>query len=472
MPAHGPNRAHSYHITPLYKELSARQADPNRVEALLRAGESPNALTLAGKKAFGGPLFEAMGAAKRADGDAQLVRLLLKYKATPDAPRSDGMTPLMRSTQFNLIDGVRALMDYGADVNAVDRMGRTALHYASYYGHSGICSVLIEGGADVNHYQKDGLCALDYAVQRNCTEAARVLLQNSARIEHPELAAVRTKYTDEPLYKAVLSNAVNLLNLLLKYGANPDVSTASGDYPLLCAVNCGHSGMVSSIIRHGGSTRVLRPGGAGALDLAVHHNKPESLMALATMAPETMNSIRVQAMINMSKSKANRRAVLAALVLIKGFCNNHGVDSLRLAILTGDIEAVRFNIEKNRLLVPACDDFCIADAPAGYLVRPPPHRIKDLFSLNRTRPTRCGKKEIQTLLERRLLPWSRYRHRNFSKGLRRAVLVILLISQRMRRRDFKAGVSAGTRSNLNQLPQLPGELWELMLHVLSCGEFY
>ena len=65
------------------------------------------------------------------NGDPETIMVLLAHHADPNAPESNGVTPLIQAADAGNSGAVRLLLQHGADPNARARDGRTALARAS-----------------------------------------------------------------------------------------------------------------------------------------------------------------------------------------------------------------------------------------------------------------------------------------------------------------------------------------------------
>jgi ankyrin repeat protein len=115
-------------------------------------------------------------------GDAESMKLLIKYHALIDLPNSMGVTPLMAAAgmghSFNPSRGrfktdeegaedVKLLQAAGAKVNDADNQGMTALHSAAEHGWNDTVKVLVADGADLQPKSSIGLTPIDYAAGRH-----------------------------------------------------------------------------------------------------------------------------------------------------------------------------------------------------------------------------------------------------------------------------------------------------------------
>jgi ankyrin repeat protein len=111
-------------------------------------------------------------------GDAESVKLLLKYHPIVDLPNSDGVTPLMAAAgmghSFNPTRGryktdedgaecVKLLQEAGGQINGHSQDGQTALHAAAEHGWNDTVKLLVADGADLQPKDRLGLTPIDRA---------------------------------------------------------------------------------------------------------------------------------------------------------------------------------------------------------------------------------------------------------------------------------------------------------------------
>lgn len=89
---------------------------------------------------------------------------------------------LIRAAQDGDLSEVRRLASEGFDVNLMDEIERAALHYAIEGEHYNVAQWLLENGANVNLHNEDmiGETALALAVQRDYPEMVELLLKFGA----------------------------------------------------------------------------------------------------------------------------------------------------------------------------------------------------------------------------------------------------------------------------------------------------
>ena len=132
-------------------------------------------------------------------------------------------TPLMSAVRQNRVETVKVLIDNGADVNAKIQGNTevTALMIAARYGYTEIMKILIDNGADVNAKSDSGYTALMRAARNGQTKAVKILIQNHAAINLYNNGGVNYDGVSA-LWHAAKHNHLDIVNMLLENGANPD----------------------------------------------------------------------------------------------------------------------------------------------------------------------------------------------------------------------------------------------------------
>lgn len=91
-----------------------------------------------------------------AAGHLNLVKVLVKYKASVNSATKTNSTPLRAACFDGHFEIAKYLIQHGADIEIANRHGHTCLMIACYKGHFEISKFLVECGADVNRKSVKG----------------------------------------------------------------------------------------------------------------------------------------------------------------------------------------------------------------------------------------------------------------------------------------------------------------------------
>jgi ankyrin repeat protein len=247
-------------------------------------------------------------------GHKSMVELLLNHKARVDAADKENWTPLHLAAQKGFSSIVDVLLAHGANVNARGGWEDTPLHLAVVNGFRSVVELLLSKGADVNaiatsvpdpangtssgtplHLAANrgdllmtellltnkanpnltdsaGKTPLDLAAAKGNVAVAEALLGHGAEVNASNADIGQKGWT--ALHYAVIANQKEMVNLLLKNKADPNVeietgfsvnkpgqptlatrgslgssgSAAAGYTPLLLAVTKGYADLVDPLL--------------------------------------------------------------------------------------------------------------------------------------------------------------------------------------------------------------------------------
>jgi uncharacterized protein len=192
--------------------------------------QDDNEVVVAGLVGSGGGGLTALTFAAR-EGDLESTKLLLAAGADVNQATEYGWTPLLTATNNRHYVLGKYLMEHGADVNKANKGSWTPLYIATDNRN-------IEGG--------------DYPVPKpdmDHLEYIKLLLEHGADPNRPakDNTLTRTIFTMQwfyedgctPFVRAAQSSDVELMQLLLDWGADPFLKTAFGDTALTAAGGIG-----------------------------------------------------------------------------------------------------------------------------------------------------------------------------------------------------------------------------------------
>jgi ankyrin repeat protein/HEAT repeat protein len=193
-----------------------------------------------------------------AAGSGRAVVLLMERKFDVNGRDADGCAPLHYGAMSGKREVVLALLNAGAGINAKNAKGYTPLVMATRGDHRDMVACLIAKGGDVSAKAEDGLTPLHAAV--SC--GAKVVWYPSFMAEIGALVPqARTFPVDDG----------ELVRMLLKHGANPNVATdREGATPLHMAVLVRHRAAAEALLAGGAdpNTRAMNSDHGTALHIA------------------------------------------------------------------------------------------------------------------------------------------------------------------------------------------------------------
>lgn len=214
--------------------------------------------------------------------------------------REDKMNVLLEACKKGNRSLVMELLQRGIKPNEKDSIGYTALHYAAANGNIEIVNALLEAGADVNSSAADGYTALHAAGTERSLSVVQALLGAKANVNAkttnnvtPLMCSLASPYGDDKvslalieagadvtvvgpkgetaLWLATTNSSPQVLEQLLKKGANPNVQVTSagfsGDTPLHIASSNGLSAQVELLLGYRANPEIRNADGKTALDL-------------------------------------------------------------------------------------------------------------------------------------------------------------------------------------------------------------
>jgi ankyrin repeat protein len=167
------------------------------------------------------------------NGSLVIVNMLLTARAKIDLQTQGGSTALMFAVKKEDMGMVNMLLSGGANVNIQDANGHTALYFAEIRWNTRLMARLIEGGADpTNLYRAEypRMTALIASINEGNIEVAKAI------IESKYIGDVNFQEPDEggtALIHAVWRGNLELVNMLLAKGANPNLQNFEGETPLI-----------------------------------------------------------------------------------------------------------------------------------------------------------------------------------------------------------------------------------------------
>jgi ankyrin repeat protein len=116
-------------------------------------------------------------------GHCETAEYLIKAGAVVNAPSQNilSVTPIQSATAAGHVDVVLLLLKHNANPNARENNGFTPLHVAAQNGNAPIIRSLLYNGADLTLRNHQGKLPLELAIEAGHTDAAMLLKEGITR---------------------------------------------------------------------------------------------------------------------------------------------------------------------------------------------------------------------------------------------------------------------------------------------------
>ncbi|NND91760.1 MAG: hypothetical protein HKN42_12940 [Granulosicoccus sp.] len=209
------------------------------------------------------------------DQVAQLAAMIERYDARQllDITASNGKTALMVASKQGDLQLVKTLSDAGARINATTVTNGTALMFAVLGNRQSVAHWLFERGADIHVIGSNGWSAVMIAAAKGHLAMLRWLVAEGADTQ------VRDVYRFTAMMRAVENGHLDVASFLLSLpGAQVNARDEYGNTSLHHAVSAVDVQMVELLLAHGADPDLQNRSGHSARDLAADDSPMKSLL--------------------------------------------------------------------------------------------------------------------------------------------------------------------------------------------------
>jgi ankyrin repeat protein len=173
----------------------------------------------------------------------------------PDKPTIN----LYRAVHADDIDQIERNLFWGANVNLAGPDGNYPIHVAVQRGNRAIVQMLLRSSAHIDSLNNEEMTPLQTAIMHGRVQTAELLIEHNAT------------FSPNKLLHEVASHGIeykDIINLLLKNGAELESSDQSGNRPLHNAIIGNHRVLVRQLLTRGADVEATNSVGSSPLDLA------------------------------------------------------------------------------------------------------------------------------------------------------------------------------------------------------------
>jgi ankyrin repeat protein len=163
------------------------------------------------------------------------------------------VTPLIHAASVGQLEIVKLLTGKGADIHARSSRSETALYCAAQEGHEEVVVYLLDKGALASHQDSSGGIPVMLAARNHHTRVALLLLEHMGahNLLGGEGLEAKCQYEGHTaLHFAVRWGYMDLVAILLEYGARADTTDRYGRSAIQTAVYGGHVKIVKLLVDH------------------------------------------------------------------------------------------------------------------------------------------------------------------------------------------------------------------------------
>ncbi len=219
------------------------------------------------------------------DGEAKDVFIKQTVLMEPAGQRPRNLSSIHIAALFGHTSIVEYLIDLNISVNTINIKNDTPVLWAARGNHIETVKRLIELGADLSHQNDKGSTPLYWACRYGFDELVEVLIKEG----HADIHQQRKLGLFSPIVLTAALGYTNIVEILLRNGANVNLRVQNGYTPLHHAAENGNDDTIEVLLEHGAQINEETDFGDNALQLAAAAHEIDALGVLAANGADIEN---------------------------------------------------------------------------------------------------------------------------------------------------------------------------------------
>ncbi|XP_043816335.1 putative ankyrin repeat protein RF_0381 isoform X2 [Manihot esculenta] len=236
------------------------------------------------------------------EGQTEVCKFLVEdLKLDVDTKDEDGDTPLLHAARQGHAVTAKFLIEHGADPSIPSDLGATALHHSAGIGNIELTTYLLSKGVEVDS-ESDAGTPLIWAAGHAQPDALKVLL------EHHANPNAETEDNITPVLSAVAAGSLACIESLVQAGADVNV-VAGGATPLHIAADNGSPEILNCLLKVGADPNVADEDGQKPIQVAAARGNRAAVEILfpLTAKVQTIPEWTVDGIIGYMQSETNKQ---------------------------------------------------------------------------------------------------------------------------------------------------------------------